>query len=68
MVSRENRISIYEAFMEGLCDKCVSYEDDVKAPFTTHCKSTLGRTQVNLDRSKENVYLCTKKLRRVYER
>jgi hypothetical protein len=47
-------MTIQEALEKGLCDKCVSYYPDIEAPFTTHCRSTLGRTV-------ENYGKCTKR-------
>lgn len=49
-----NGLSIQEAFEKGLCDKCVAYYPEIVAPFTTHCRSTLGRTM-------DNVGKCTKR-------
>ena len=47
MIDSKNRITIEEALKRGLCNKCVAYYEDIEAQFTTHCRSTLGRTEWN---------------------
>jgi hypothetical protein len=41
-------IPIWKAEADGICEKCVGYDPGpIKAPWTTHCHSTLGRIEIN---------------------
>lgn len=54
MITKE-KMSVHEALELGLCEYCVSYGEVIAPPFTTHCRSTLGRTGGDAG-------LCTKKV------